>query len=64
MDEDDREEEGCEGEDEDREDDDADDEDGGEESESHISSESMQESPCSTHHYSDRCHHHPSSWAE
>ena len=36
---------------------------GDEESESHSSSGSMQESPCSTCHYSDRCCH-PCSWAE
>ena len=40
---------------------DADDEDMDEESKS--SSCSMQESPCSTHHYSDS-HQHPCSWAE
>ena len=53
MDEDDQEEEGHKEDDED-----VDDEDGGEGSKSHSSSESTQKSPCSTHHYSDRCHHH------
>ena len=46
------------------EDEDMDDEDGDEESESHNSSGSMQESPHFTCCYSDRCHHHPHSWAE
>ena len=54
MDEDEREEEGLQEED----------EDGDEDSESHGSSGSMQESPCSTHGYSDRCHHCLHSWAE
>ena len=64
MDEDDREEEGHEEEDEDMEDEDADDEDGGMKSESHSSLGSMQENPCSSWHYSDRCHCHPYSWAK
>ena len=65
MDEDNREEEGYEDvDDEDADDEDMDDEDGDKESESHSSSGSMQESPRSTHHYSDRHHHCPHSWAE
>ena len=64
MDEDDREEKGRDEENEDVEDEDDDDEDGGEEIESHSRSGSIQESPCSTQCYSDRCHHHPHSWAK
>ena len=50
--------------DEDTDDDDVDEEDTDKESKSHNSSESTQESSHSTHCYSDRHHHHGTSWAQ